>query len=359
MKFFKFLGATCLGALILPVVFAQGQEKKNTRIVNMIFEEQQTFRGGSVDRKMQAIDELFNVFGRLSDTVDAIANHGLFDPDEEIRVKSAVTLARIGPSAAKGTSVIHDLIRALEKDKAPRVRIHAASALGAILEDGSNPQRAKPAIKALRNAMKNDPDTLVRRSACSGLAWAGPNAHEAATDLLELMKSKDDDFMRELASRAFVDVACPAARKIVPTLTEMLKNGIDDPKTEGQILWALGRIGEPEEVIVPILIKTISDKKRTNVRGGALIAVMEMGPKAKATTAALIEALDMPASSPKQRQNATISVLRAIEAIGPDARAAIPAVTKLSMDPATSGLVRDKCAEVLKILQGDGEKERN
>lgn len=354
MKLSRLIGLIFFGVFWLPMILAHGQEKdlKVSPILMQIVDlEHSLRRNNELETRMRAMTGLRDIYARTHDVVSAIVQHGLQDGDEELRIKAAIALAQIGPSAVKGTSAVQALVTALEKDKAPRVRIQAASALGYLFEDGNNPQHAAPAIAALRRAMNTDGDTLVRRSACRALGFAGPNSHEAMPDLLELMKTKEDDFFRELAMQSFADAACPAAKKIVPTLLEILKKGTNDPAIEVNILWALGKIGEPEEKIVPVLVETLKKPQCKEARGGALIAIMEMGPKAKGATPALVAALQTSNGEGKEKESATLAVLRAIEAIGHDAADALPAVRKLAGNPKGSRRIRDKCEEVMKRLE--------
>lgn len=276
---------------------------------------------------------------------------GLQDQDDEIRLKAAKGLVRVGPSAGSATS---NLVDVLQKDKVPAIRMEAATALGRIFWRGCNPRDAELGIPALARVMRNDKDTLVRRSAIYAFRMIGPLAKDAAPDLLELMKNEDDDFMRELARNSFIKVVGTDNTALSAPLLEMFKKGIDDYHTEFVVIEALGKIGANDKILVPLLIDALEGKglKNSRCRGAAAYALGYMGPKAKSAVPSLVNVLvegsKLKIEDPKCQWS---SVLTALEDIGPDAHVAIPTIKKIADDPAVDPRIRQRAERSLERLQ--------
>ena len=166
-----------------------------------------------------------------------------------------------------------------------------------------------------------------------------PAAKEAAPALLELLKQKEDEHMRELASRSFGAVVGPGCKDLLPTLIEAYKKADGTyPRLECTILVALGKIGDKEHIVVPLLIEAVKNPKRIELRAPAAYSLGAMGPKAKAAVPALINALDV--SMFMDRDNARAvhgQICRSLGEIGADARIALPALRKIASDAKLEG----------------------
>ncbi len=260
----------------------------------------------------------------------------LKNEDGNIRVRSARTLAEMGPSAQEA---IPALIEAL-KDKNLHLRRSAAIALGEIgpatkevipaliealkdeegyayialgkigpaakeaiptllerLKDESGVMRhgdvltlgrigaaTKEVIPALIEASK-DKDPTVRRNAATALGQIGPAAREVVPALIEALKDKDW-LVRHYAAESLGKIG-PAAQEAIPALVEASK---DEDLGNSQAIVALGKIDPTAEEPIPALIEALKDKDRV-VRRNAAITLGQIGPAAKEVIPALIEAL--------------------------------------------------------------------
>jgi HEAT repeat protein len=336
MKPFRVLAYLLFGALFLPLVFVQAQERKSKRAADLIADaEKQFWKPGTVEERRKAVDEIVALSDRLSSMVQILASRGLEDEDDEVRAKSLKALALVGPSSYKWSEYpLLTSIKILEKDKSPENRIGAAMVLVNIFWGGSNPKQADKGISALIRALREDEDTVVRRRICSGLRFIGPLAKDAAPILLEIIKDNRDVYTQELACDALGDVVCAESKKIVPALLEIYSKENDESwKVKGTILAVLGKIGD-QQVVIPTLIKALQDPKKIQFRTGAARGVEYLGPKAKIAVPALIAALDVSCysekSHPGKADSVLCAVLDALGSIGPDASAAVPAIRRIA-----------------------------
>src|SRR5207302_1573133 len=100
------------------------------------------------------------------------------------------------------------------------------------------------------------------------------------------------------------------------------------------------KIGDKQEVVIPIVIGVLKDPKQKPLRGGAVQAIGYLGPKASAAVPLLIDLLDAKGfPDPNTELSMRWAVLRALESIGPAARTAIPAVQRFAEDPLYRGNV--------------------
>jgi HEAT repeat protein len=357
MRFFRIISVICFSVLFLPLLFVQAQEEKKLAqksASTLIYEAEQQIRKRNkvkVEDRLAALEEISQVYQRLRDTANTLADFGLNDPDYQVRIKSAQTLAVMGPAAGNSADVVVALAGTLEKDEHPQVRIAAANALGAVLWEESNPGRAKFAVPGLVKAMKHDNDILVSRSACYTFRKMRRTAKDAAPHLLEVMKSTDDGPLRELACRSFYEVIAPDSTEIVPVLLEMIKKGIEDPNVETSVWVALRRIDHQDGTVVSFMIETLKRSKRVELHGAAASVLGKIGPKAKSAVPDLIAVLERAANEkqevPVRVQN---TVITALGQIGPEARSAIPTIRKLATNPKTADEVRITAKKVLELL---------
>lgn len=343
----KFISFLCISGLIAPllVVCAKQPDIPNSQLIELTNEWRKHAYGQDLKLRKRAVEGFSGIGDEISSGVKILTDR-LSDQDDEIRLLASKGLIKYGICAG---SAAEQLVLLLEKDKVTEIRINAAAALGAIMWRGNNFTLTNLVVPALIKALRHDPDTLVRRSACVAIRNIGPKAKEAAPELLELMKQKDDAQIRELARLAFVEVSNPDLKKMTPVLTTMLKMGLDDPNVERAIIWSLGKIGEPRELIIPYIIEAVENPKR-DMRGAGLAAIMEMGPAAKAAVPAVIMALDVSHLDNKHKESALIHALRTFEAIGPEAREAVPIIMKLKNSKNSSDTIRSYCDKALKSI---------
>src|SRR5439155_1265084 len=106
----------------------------------------------------------------------------LTDRQPKVRRAAAFALGKIGPPAAGS---IPDLVRAL-KDSEATVREAAASALGEI-----GPADNRKTLPALMDALHEDADSAVRRSAAVALGSYGIRAVAATPQLLQALADRE------------------------------------------------------------------------------------------------------------------------------------------------------------------------
>jgi HEAT repeat protein len=255
----------------------------------------------------------------------------LKDPDSEKRVEAAKGLSGANVDARPA---LDDLIDLLRNDKIPDVRVAAARALSMVCYHRESEEIYKKVVPVLVTAMQKDEDTLVRWAACRAFVMIGPAGKDAAPALLELMSNKDDPRLRELAGHSLSYVASPQCAVIVPKLIEMHNKGIDEEATQINVLAILGKVGSKEDVVVPILLDVINEKKaeRWKVRYIAALALGDFGPKAQRAVPSLIACIEDGLKYPKgDQRNISGGAIEAIGRIG--AREAIPILITIIDDP--------------------------
>jgi|ERR1043165_409129 hypothetical protein len=115
------------------------------------------------------------------------------------------------------------------------------------------------------------------------------------------------------------------------------------------IVLALGRIGANEDVVVPLLMATLKDRNHPELASYAATGLSAMGPKAKASVPALIDALDVSEiKDATAARNIQGAALHALGEIGPAARVALPAIRKIAMDSRIDLTVRLDAEQILK-----------
>ncbi len=191
----------------------------------------------------------------------------------------------------------------------------------------------------------------MRTPTCGGtlpaaLGWVGVEARVAVPGLIEVLKDKEDQVLREAAiALALTDTKAglrvlletmqssdahrrthaahalgmkgKKASAAIPLLIEALKDR--NPQVRSHAARALGCIGAEEEAVVPALIDTLKDKDAI-VRAEAAEALLSLGGKARAAVPALIGTL-------KDRDaRVRSSSVHALGVIGVEAKAAVPAL---------------------------------
>lgn len=251
----------------------------------------------------------------------------------DVRLGAALRLEEIGPDAKPA---VPQLIEAL-KDDDTRVRQCAASALGAIgpeakaavphlaamlpEEDcGSEAGYAlgkigEPALPALLEALKGE-DGEARLHAAAALGDMGPKA-KAAVPLLIARLMDSHEHMRFCVARVLGKIG-PDARAAENPLRDALED--KDPKVRVAAMFALARINpEYTRTAVPALLAILRDKANP-ARHQAIIALGDLGPKAKSAVEPLLALLKDKKQSGVDRD----IIIRALGRIGPDAKAAVP-----------------------------------
>jgi hypothetical protein len=176
----------------------------------------------------------------------------LDDPDYRVSERAADVLVSVGADAVpllldaceQGGPRLH------RRATAVLVRLGAPAALGlaAALKDKAQPQRVAVALVRL------------------GPVAVGP-LREA------LLEEKGGE-----AAAYFLGLIGPRAADAVPDLIAVVQRTSSSTGLRGQAVFALGRMGEPSEAIVPALITALKDSKK-EVREQAVIALGWIGSR--------------------------------------------------------------------------------
>jgi HEAT repeat protein len=270
--------------------------------------------------------------------VNALANGG-----KEIRqAVLARTIGRIGPAAG---CALPTLLKELGSESAP-VRQAVAEALGQI------GPTAAPAVPALALAL-GDWHPGVRQAAARALAALGPAAEPAVPALIQRLPDEAEE-VRQASLEALGRIGPPA----VPALAEILQQRdtrrMADRLQERMAIkdW-LERIDleayqrEPLKALRNVqwhFSHALDDRVET-VHHAAATALGKIGPPAGIAVPVLLESLGDRDSRVRQ------AVAAALGQIGPEARAALPALAGKLADP--SEAVRKTGADALGKIDPD------
>lgn len=188
----------------------------------------------------------------------------LEDSDQAVRVASAEALTTVTVLGASDLPLLQEFL----KHRDVEVKIVAASTLGRM------GQTAKPALKDLTQAVKENVDQNFRRAAIRTLARFGPDAMEAVPVLLEVMK---DDNLRPDIILAFIRMG-PAAKDAVKDLRIALSD--ENPETRSNSIAALGKIGPFAQEAVADLVHAM--KNDPTLRIAVLDALLLIGNASEA-----------------------------------------------------------------------------
>lgn len=190
--------------------------------------------------------------------------------DAELQWRAARSLARFGDQAA---AAVPPLVKALESTT-PRVRAYAAYALGQL---GDHSLEAVPQMIKLIA----DEDALVRRTAMKAVVDLDADPRQTLPILVNVLEEADPRLivpvLHEMAE---------AGTNAIPQLKEALKN-------ERAAYWAtlvVAEMGEAAAPVVPELVALL-DHNDPETRMQALIALGEIGPKAKPALPKTLELL--------------------------------------------------------------------
>jgi HEAT repeat protein len=262
---------------------------------------------------------------------------------EKLAYWACLVLAEIGPDAQEAVPALVELFQSHEQPEVCREAVLALAAIG---------PGAADAVPDLTRVLE-DEDTLLDGPAVFALGSIGPKAKAAQDQVRKLaddeasprfletvclwalarMNPDDQELVREVVPRLVEALTAPeprlraaAARALVdldpdseiarPVLAKALEEA--SPEALNDMLDALASLGEKA---VPRLIKALETEE---LRAKAAAIVARIGPPAKATVPALIEALGD--KTPETRSE----VLFALAAIGPDAAEAVPAIIQAS-----------------------------
>jgi hypothetical protein len=172
---------------------------------------------------------------------------------------------------------------ALLKHKSPSVRAAAAVGLFSLRKRF---REAGMAIPALTETLR-DPMPLIRVYAARALAEMGADASNAVP---ALAKMAADSRVGSLASTTFALRATaivalerigPVAKDAVPALKTLLQEQTAEPTLRGRAALAIWRIDGDVDTTLPVFLQEMPRTGEIN-KGGWIIALGEMGPRARA-----------------------------------------------------------------------------
>lgn len=162
----------------------------------------------------------------------------LKDKDPEIRLPTALVLARIGGEAAK--SAVPVLRSALKMDDSHTQELAAA----ALANLGS---LAKEAMYDLADALIDAKKTVpVRRNAALAIAHIGPAAKPVVPAVVKALQRDQPLLVRLFASEALSQMKYPANEKAVPAILESIEKD-SDPLVRQKCVEALFELNPPEK----------------------------------------------------------------------------------------------------------------
>jgi HEAT repeat protein len=236
----------------------------------------------------------------------------LGDPKPDVRRGAAFALGKCGLAKA-----VPDLVRALT-DADAGVRDAAAYAIGEIAAERQDPELWRDAGGALRKMLKDEKDARARRSAACAVGSFGPDAADAAPDLVAVL-GHTDARVRQNAVWALGRLKDKAGAAGVEHLGKALSDA--DAVVRRDAAAALGEVGSPTAgpALRP-LIAAIAREKDAAVRSVAVSSLVGLvGPKDKDVAAELRGLFR--ADDREVRRGAALAMANVG---GADAKAAVP-----------------------------------
>jgi HEAT repeat protein len=281
--------------------------------------------------------------GPLDQLSRAHLRASLNDLELKQRLSSARLLLEDDPS--RDFSVLATVVDVLRQSKVPDVRSEAASVLG------SARVQSKEAIRALIEAVQNDPSPAVQKAAVESLKQIGPPADEATPMLVDLVL-RGKTAARRVDAALALGMVCRNDRPVAALLAAVRNQS--DPNLRAAAAGSLGAIGSHSQNVSAVLSGALNDRSpRVRCRAAealakvdpanrnsigilmqsmtssdplevadAVAALGNIGPAAKEAVPLLAKALTAQA-------NVRAGAIRALAKIGPDAQAAVPLLIPL------------------------------
>lgn len=204
-------------------------------------------------------------------------------PSRWSQEEAANALAGIGPTARGAVPALCSALASANSSD----RIACVLALGRI---HAEPGQAVPVlIKSL-----NDPHPGVRQLATEALGSFGPDAQPAIPALIEIFDRNTAESSHAATALGLIG---PAARAAVPPLLRGLADTNLDVEFRQQRIMALGQIHAEPELVVPALMKSLSETisdSDVRIRLFSTIALGQFGPDAKPAVPLLTSLLQDP-----------------------------------------------------------------
>lgn len=188
--------------------------------------------------KKTALDSLAHLAG--PEHADSAKELGplLKDNDPEIRLGSAIVLARIGGEAASRALPV---LRKGLKDADAHIQELVTAAL---VNLGPT---AEPAMFDLADALNDDKNSvLVRRNAALAIAHIGAEAKPVAPALVKALERRQPLPVRQFAAEALAQMKYPANAEAIPAILDAIHKDAD-PLVRQKCVWSLFAVHSPDK----------------------------------------------------------------------------------------------------------------
>lgn len=200
--------------------------------------------------------------------------------EPRLRQSAIRLLAETGPEAKDALPAL----RKLFKDESPPIQILSAEAVARIA-----PNHCEDAILRLAVIVSGDHTGTIRRdtrNAIRVLQRIGPPARPAVPALLERMRSDPDTDIAVPAAAAVILIDPDNAKEAYDAFRAQLQPGLDDPDVDW--LDGISTLGKAAKPLIPDLVSALKSK-RNYQRTAAAEALTALGPDAKGALPALKE----------------------------------------------------------------------
>ncbi len=261
-------------------------------------------------QRAQAAHGLRAIGPRAKEAREAL-RRALTDGDRTVRVAAALALATVDPTVAEAVPPLVDSLDRPGPYYSYEDRKKGISgsrpAVPALL-----PRFGKLAVPHLIAALKS-PREEQRKEAAIALGEIGPDAREAADELLRVLKEDSKRGSRAFAGLALSQVD-PARTEAVEPLLGLLKDPLFFASMPA--CKALGRFGPAARDSRPTLVKLAThDQYRVGSRSHALRSLVGIGAEADAVTA-----LSQHLRRPENYEFSTLDDFDLIQELGPKAK---------------------------------------
>jgi HEAT repeat protein len=224
--------------------------------------------------RLNAARSLGQVHYDNKQAVIAALSAALKDPDKGVRVAAAEARTRAFALGPSDVAVLVDLLKH-EDMEARAIAARALERMG---------RRARAAIPALIEAVRNNTAREVDQAAIQALGAFGPDAKEAVPALMEAMKEEE---LRPAATLTLARIGADAA-PAVKLLAEALFD--DNRTTRSNSLLALSKIGAGARAAAPDLARLLKGKDR-DLRLHVVDVLEKIGPAAAEAVPEMIQVL--------------------------------------------------------------------
>jgi HEAT repeat protein len=177
--------------------------------------------------------------GAADPAVKELAVGALDNSNAMTRAHAIVLLQAIDP---RHPEILPRALKALDDPTGRYVALQVLQRMG---------PAAAPAVEAMRERLRKDPNIYVRMQIATALADIGPAARAAAPDLIDLLKERGAG-SRQNVLQALRRLGGADPAKLIPVLLDLARQ--EQGYVRGQVLDALGEQGPAAAEAVPLLL---------------------------------------------------------------------------------------------------------